>query len=457
MLRGLHLRLTLLYLLAALLLVILIGGSSYYLLQHYFQSSTDLALQHKMATVFRMYGVPLPPELITAEQAWNTSQARLAPFTPAVPVVQKQAGNEGEGENTEEGAENSYDAELAAIFVLPIGASGELVNNPNPYPLPMAPNLEAGSIALVRGYDWRTTRLADGTPVRLLTYRLSVPGLPAWVQLGRLLNDQERVLGQLFTGLLTLGAVSILLLGAASWWLAGRSLLPAQKAWDQQQTFVANAGHELRTPLTLIRAGVEVAMRNQTGGEQKALFKDILQECDHMARLVEDLLLLSRLDSARLKLEHQSIVLPDFLPEILRQVERLAEKREIHVGLNQAQGKVWGDPTRLRQVLLILLDNALRYTPGGGQIQVATQLKGQMVHLTVSDNGPGIPAEHLQHVFERFYQVENTRADEPRGNGLGLSIAKALVEAQGGTIRLESHVGGGTQVLLALPGADAQN
>ncbi|MCJ7532815.1 MAG: HAMP domain-containing histidine kinase [Anaerolineales bacterium] len=455
MLRGLHLRLTLLYLLAALLLVILIGGSSYYLLQHYFQSSTDLALQHKMATVFQMYGVSLPPELITAEQAWNASQARLAPFTPAIPVMQKQAGDEGE--NMGEGAENSYDAELAAIFVLPIGASGELVNNPNPYPLPMAPNLEAGSTALVRGYDWRTTRLVDGTPVRLLTYRLFVPGLPAWVQLGRLLNDQERVLGQLLTGLLTLGAASILLLGAASWWLAGRSLLPAQKAWDQQQTFVANAGHELRTPLTLIRAGVEVAMRNHTGGEQKTLFKDIMQECDHMARLVEDLLLLSRLDAGRLQLEHQLIVLPDFLPEILRQVERLAEKREIHVSLNQAQGKVWGDPTRLRQVLLILLDNALRYTRAGGHIQGATQLQGQMVHIIVTDNGHGIPVEHLPHVFERFYQVENTRTDEPRGNGLGLSIAKALVEAQGGTIRLDSRVGEGTQVILALPGADTQD
>jgi signal transduction histidine kinase len=457
MLRGLHLRLTLLYLLAALLLVILIGGSSYYLLQHYFQSSTDLALQHKMATVFQMYGVPLPPDLITAEQAWNASQARLAPFTSAVPVVQKQADDEGDGENMGESAENFYDAELAAIFVLPIGASGELVNNPNSYPLPMAPNLEAGSTALVRGYDWRTTRLVDGTPVRLLTYRLSVPGLPAWVQLGRLLNDQARVLGQLLTGLLTLGATSILLLGAASWWLAGRSLLPAQKAWDQQQTFVANAGHELRTPLTLIRAGVEVAMRNQTGGEQKALFKDILQECDHMARLVEDLLLLSRLDSGRLQLEHQLIALPNFLSEILRQVERLAEKREIHVSLNQAQGKVWGDPTRLRQVLLILLDNALRYTHAGGHIQVATQLQGQMVHIIVTDDGYGIPAEHLPHVFERFYQVENTRTDEPRGNGLGLSIAKALVEAQGGTIRLESRVGEGTQVILALLGADVQD
>jgi signal transduction histidine kinase len=264
-------------------------------------------------------------------------------------------------------------------------------------------------------------------------------------------------LGQLLTGLLTLGATSILLLGAASWWLAGRSLLPAQKAWDQQQTFVANAGHELRTPLTLIRAGVEVAMRNQTGGEQKALFKDILQECDHMARLVEDLLLLSRLDSGRLQLEHQLIVLPDFLPEILRQVERLAEKREIHVSLNQAQGKVWGDPTRLRQVLLILLDNALRYTHAGGHIQVAAQLQGQMVHIIVTDDGYGIPAEHLPHVFERFYQVENTRTDEPRGNGLGLSIAKALVEAQGGTIHLESRVGEGTQVILALPDADTQD
>jgi len=125
----------------------------------------------------------------------------------------------------------------------------------------VAPDItDEGAIrsALQNGYDWRTVRMGDGPRVRLLTYRTSGTGAPPVIQVGRLLHDQDRVLSQFLMGLLIVGGSISILLGVTSWWLSGRSLRPAQRAWEQQQVFVSNASHELRTPLTLIRATADL-------------------------------------------------------------------------------------------------------------------------------------------------------------------------------------------------------
>jgi len=239
-------------------------------------------------------------------------------------------------------------------------------------------------------------------------------------------------------------------LTGASWWLAGRSLLPAEQAWEKQQVFVANASHELRAPLTLIRASAEVARRGLAEGDGSGeLLGDILVEADHMSKLVDDLLLLSRLDAGRLKLERQQILMSDLLPEIARQVNRVAEERRISLQQGETGGSALADPTRLRQVLLILLDNAMTHTPDGGLVRLGSRVEGRFVMLEVSDTGRGVPAEDLPRVFERFY-----RADKGNGSGLGLAIAKSLVEAQNGQLRLESREGLGTKAIISLPSAE---
>jgi signal transduction histidine kinase len=349
----------------------------------------------------------------------------------------------------------TYDGELAAIFVLPLSSDGRLLFDPNPYTPPITPDTDAVAAALTLGSDLRTIRTADESSVRLLTYRMTRSDGPAVLQMGRILNDQERVLSQLLSGLLGLGGVSVVLLGVGSWWLAGRSLHPAQQAWERQQAFIANASHELRAPLTLMRASTEVALRSlpPDDADNRELLGDVVQECDHMTRLVEDLLLLSRLDTGRLKLERSIIDLHDLLGEVQRQVGRLAAARDIQLCLEQTNGSVWGDPTRLRQVLLIVLDNALRYTPPGGTIRVSTMLRRRHVQITVADSGAGIAPEHVTHLFERFYRVDSARGVGNGGAGLGLSIARALVEAQQGWIMITSELGRGTQVTIALPTA----
>jgi signal transduction histidine kinase len=317
---------------------------------------------------------------------------------------------------------------------------------------PFSQDQEASRAAQVNGHDLRTLRQADGTRLRLLTYQLSTASGPLILQMGRLLADQERVLQQFLVGLVLLGSAGVFILGLGSWWLSGRSISPAQKAWDQQQVFISNASHELRTPLTLMHASAEVGLRSQPNADQKEILQDILDETDYMSRLVDDLLLLSRLDSRRLKLEREQVTLPALLQEVASQAEKLGAGKSIHLLLGQTNGIVWGDRARLRQVLLILLDNAIRFTPAGGFIRLETIPHTKTCQIMVSDNGTGIAPQHLPHIFERFYQVAPS-AETSRSNGLGLSIAKGIIEAQGGRISIESQLGKGTRLTIEMPAA----
>jgi signal transduction histidine kinase len=392
-------------------------------------------------------------------------------------------GQSGEGveEEKEEDAEehamdDTYDGDLAVIFQRPLSADGRVLALDNPSPGagigPAAPSsltstdavTQAVSAALAEGVDWRTVTAPDGASIRLLTYRLAAGdgSGPSVLQLGRPLADQERVLRRLLAVLLGLGAFSAVMLGLGGWWLAGRSLRPAEQAFRQQQAFVANASHELRTPLTLIRATTEVLARSlPPSGDHRPLLDDILAECDHTSRLVSDLLLLSRLDSGGLDLRREPVPLDALCADLARQFGRLAEQKGVTFTIDGAAGVALADPTRLRQVLLALLDNALRHTPAGGTIRLEARqaVRGEgrradrRATIAVADTGSGIAPEHLPHVFERFYRADSSRG--AGGAGLGLAVAKALVETQGGDIRVESEPGRGTRVVIGLPEAGA--
>jgi signal transduction histidine kinase len=459
MLKRLRIQLTLFYFIAALSLVLLLGGGSYLLLRHYLYSATDLAVQVKMALVLQQYGFSLPPELAQAEQNWlqNRGQA-LQPPTRSATSSEKEEEEAEEHSATSSlnhyPGDEAYDEELAPVFVLPLNASSDLMPSSNLPQAPIAQDRAAATAALANGSDLRTVRLSDGSRARLLTYRVEIPGGPTLIQVGRLLRDQDRVLSQYLFGLTILAAFGATFLGLGSWWLSGRTLGPAQQAWSQQQAFVSNASHELRTPLTLIRATADYALRSQPPQEQVENLKEILGECDYMNGLVDDLLLLSRLDANRLELTRQPVQISILFQEVKDKFEKLADGKEVQLFVDNDRGSVWGDPVRMRQVLFILLDNSLRFTPPGGVIRLDSQPSGKQRLLLVSDNGRGIPAEDLPHVFERFYQVKNTKASDSRSNGLGLSIAKSLVEAQGGWIAIDSQEGEGATAILSLEAAD---
>lgn len=462
MFRGLRLQLTLVYALAALALVLLVSSGAYFVIASYFQNITDLALQHKMSHEFTILDAPMPAGLIPADRDWSTLRGdhELSAKTPTPYLAAGTADGDGDEQQTlttdniDSFETVAYDGELAAIFVLPLDKTGRMLFDPNPFVPPTDPDIGSLQAALTKGSDLRTVTLADGRHVRLLTYKLTRSDGPAALQLGRVINDQESVLTQLITGLLVLGAVSIVLVSAGSWWLADRALYPAQEAWERQQRFIASASHELRTPLTLIRASTEVALRvlPKDDADLQELLGDVLDESDHMRRLVDDLLTLSRLDSGQLSLSPSCIELPTLLTEIHRQVARLGVERGIAITLTQQHASTtWADGDRLRQVILILVDNALRHTPTGGSISVEASDAGQRVRLSVRDTGSGIEPEHLPHIFDRFYRADPARGRSGGNAGLGLSIAKGLVEAMGGQIGVESVPSAGTLVWFTLP------
>jgi len=444
MFKSLRFQLTMLYLLVGLFLIAVVGLGTYRLLSDYFQASTDLALQHKMAHEFETLGAPVPPALMAADRDWYVKRS--------IRDSRKRTAEPSRMLRPNIGAEEFFHSELTAIFVLPLNKEGHLLYDPNPYLAPLAPNTQAAMAALATGSDLRTVTLGKETRVRLLTFRLTRNDGPGVLQLGRILVDQDRILHQLLLGFLGLSGLSVIFLGAGSWLLAGRALMPAQISWERQQAFIASASHELRTPLAIIRASAEVVLRGlkPADSDRHELLTDVIQESDHMSRLVNDLLLLSRLDAQRLELEHKKVFLPDLLNNVYRQMSKLAEEQQITIQTGPLAGTIWGDSHRLHQVLLILLDNALRHTPVGGRITLETQPQGRFIQIKVQDTGSGIASEHLPHIFERFYQANK---NETGGSGLGLSIAKALIKAQQGQIRLESQVGKGTQALLLLPNA----
>jgi signal transduction histidine kinase len=460
MFRGLRLRLTLVYLLAAMALITILGAGTYLLLSSYFQTATDLALRVRMAQELQLLGQPLPPELVSASRTWIADRGGPKPSPTPSQVVRSTSNESGVEHESEDGESESsgeapevdpYDGELAPIFSLPLTTEGQLISNPNSYGLPIPPDAAAAASALSKGSDLRTIQAADGTRVRVLTYPVSVRGGPPVLQLGRTMADQDRVLAQLLTVLLALGGLSAVALAGASWWLAGRSLVPAEQAWEKQQAFIANASHELRAPLTLLRASAEVAERSlRKKDSRRELLRDILGETDHMSKLVEDLLLLSRLDAGRLKLETSVVDVGEVLHEVGRKVGRLAEEKGISLIVGKSHDRVHADPTRLRQVVLILLDNALAHTPQGGRIRLEARSEGHHVTIGVIDTGMGVAAGDLPHVFERFYQAHQVRSS---GSGLGLAIAKSLADAQGGELRLESLEGVGTRAVIRLSSA----
>ena len=251
----------------------------------------------------------------------------------------------------------------------------------------------------------------------------------------------------LFTG----SVLFTLVAGFFSWKITGRSLRATWQAWERQQTFVTNASHELRTPLTLIRVSAQVMQQSLTPeNPHRLLMDDVLSETDHMSRLVDDLLLLSRLDASQLKLDPQIIPLSELLPRLQRQFAALAKERSVSIRINGAEGWVKADPTRMWQILLILVDNALRHTPVQGSLTLSARAHNNVVKITVADTGDGIATKDLPHVFERFYKANNSLANK-RSTGLGLAIAKPLVELHGGGIEIDSQIGMGTRVTITLP------
>ncbi len=456
LLSHLRIRLVLLYTAIGISLAVLLSVGTYTLVNYYLRTNNDRALTLKMGLQFASLHLPLPIDLYEPllDAGFIKQSADSQYFIdPSGLVEAENEDEEGEIENDQEYNETSAVeiSELADIMVLSLKIDGTPITGTVVTHSWLPADKSAIAAALVKGSDIRTVKLTDGTPVRLLTYRVPVTNEVGIIQVGRSLKPQQAMMDQLLQGMILIGGISIFLLGVGSWFLAGRSIKPTQLAWERQQTFVAHASHELRTPLTLIHAGVEVAQRQSNSEPQKQVLEDVLSDANYMTKLIENLLLLSRLDAHKLPIEIQPVSLTELLDEVIRQNKWILSAREITLSSEGDPLIALADPVRLKQILLILIDNAARNNHSGGWIKIKTSDKVGKAEIEVSDSGDGIAPEHLAKIFDRFYKVTDKSTQDYHGSGLGLSIAQGLVQAQNGTIEVTSKVGEGTQVRFTLP------
>lgn len=220
----------------------------------------------------------------------------------------------------------------------------------------------------------------------------------------------------------------------------------------RRRQLFAELSHELRTPITVIRGEAEVTLRTEGNGNYRESLWHIVEQAQHTGRLLEDLLLLARGEAADLPLEQAPVEVSEFLRRVHGEINALAAKKNqrFRLELPKEPVVVSADEQRLRQVLMILLDNACRYTQNDGMIELSMTVQKDHVEVSVQDNGSGIPPEEMPRVFDRFFRGRLAQEHAPNGSGLGLSVARFLVEQHKGTLTLNSHVGVGTQFTIRL-------
>ncbi|HET9015548.1 MAG TPA: HAMP domain-containing sensor histidine kinase [Thermomicrobiaceae bacterium] len=335
------------------------------------------------------------------------------------------------------------------FFSLVLAPDGQVRDNPQQVSLTLDPTTLHPPEYLTVTVNNEPARIYVTTPP------LDQRGGSFLLVVGESLAPVQQALRRLAAGLLLGGAAGLLLSFLGAWFLAGRALVPIEFAFRRQQEFVADASHELRTPLTVLRASADLLNQHRTEplDANGQLFDDFRHELERLERLANDLLLLARADLGEVDLAVAPVDLGLLADEVVRRTLALARTRLVALAFAGADQDltVEVDPDRIQQVLLILIDNALKHTPAGGTVTVGVQRQGGDAILSVRDTGEGIASEHLPRLFDRFYRVDRARTHVDVGAGLGLPIARSLVEAHGGHLSLSSVPGVGTVVTIRLP------
>jgi heavy metal sensor kinase len=216
--------------------------------------------------------------------------------------------------------------------------------------------------------------------------------------------------------------------------------------------FSIDVSHELKTPLTILKGETEVVLRKERDNEEyKKLLQSNLEEIDRMARIIDDLLLLSKADSKDMKLNIENISLRDLVADVCANMKIFADRKEITLVADElADVRLIGDELKLRRMLWNIIENGIKYTPKGGGMNVSSYTNNGFVCVNVKDNGIGISGDDIEYIFDRFYRADRSRKRES-GSGLGLSISKWIAEAHKGTIEVTSQPSKGSQFLIKLP------
>ncbi len=309
------------------------------------------------------------------------------------------------------------------------------------------------STVRVNGHNYRI-RATTNQVGTLLNYsnplKVSMPAVYAIINV----DSEMNMLNSLLIILAIAGGIGCILVILAGNYMAGHALVPIRNAWERQQQFVADASHELRTPLSVMGTNAELLLRHpdHTIEQESHIIAPILREIKRSSKLVSQLLTLARSDSNQLELHRVPLLLNEQLAESVESFRPLCELKSIHLESDlQTPIEFTGDEERLKQLAVILIDNAVKHTPEGGTIRITCDRTGSAIRIQVKDNGSGISPKDLPYIFDRFYRGTEARNRSEGGTGLGLSIAKWISEKHGGTIHAASTLGHGTAMTVILP------
>jgi len=267
------------------------------------------------------------------------------------------------------------------------------------------------------------------------------------------MTAQQKVLDRLIITFIIVSILSLIAIFIISNFLTNRSIRPIKDAFDKQKAFISDASHELKTPLAVIRTNVDVLISNKSNDEDTKWLNYIKSEVERMGRLTNDLLSLTQMEgTSHSDLFKHPVQLNDKIENILLGMDAIAFEKNIELNYTLAPSvNVRGNAEQLVQVVMILLDNALKYTPSGGRIDLALTKSHRHGYISVSNTGEGIPSESIPYIFDRFYRVDKSRSRSEGSFGLGLSIAKAIIDQHNGKISCESIENERTTFTLKLP------
>lgn len=422
-------------------------------------------------------------ELLTVAEA--VASPTLEPFRRAGPSVFDQV------------LEDFIGTRLTGKYVQVLDGAGRVgaySKNMEELRIPLSPAALKRAAAGKVTYETKVN--LDLYPVRTITYPiLTHDRLEQIVQVGSSMKSAAETLDKVLLVFTISIPLSLLLWSLGGWFLAGRALKPvdiitrsAQKitaenlshrlevvnprdelgrlaetfndtlerlesSFTRIRQFTADVSHELRTPLTILRGETEVGLRWAKEPEEfRELFQSNLEEINRMSKIIECLLDLSRAEEGGIKLELSEVDLPEVLEGLVQQSRLIDPDKGLRITFTAEEPvAVRGDWLRLRQVFMNLMDNAVKYTPAGGEVSVVLDTNGGFARISVIDSGAGIPAEDIPHIFERFYRVDKARNRADGGVGLGLSLAKTFTEAHGGRIELVSEPDKGSVFTVYLP------
>ena len=305
---------------------------------------------------------------------------------------------------------------------------------------------------------WQTLTDSQGNIYHQISVQLHTQSQQDWgyFQVGRSLKDFNDYLNMVKWALKLGVPISLILVGCASWWLAGLAIQPIYKSYRQIEQFTADAAHELRTPLAATQATVESAllMPKLDEKEVREILGTVERQTRRLTQLVADLLLLARMDREQVPIRRQLCCLNDLVSDLVEELTALAIANQVTLTSEvrvQNTLNVVGDADQLYRLVSNLIVNGIQYTPAGGKVTVILDKSDHQATIQVQDTGIGIAASETKRIFDRFYRVNSDRSRHTGGSGLGLAIAVAIAKAHLGSLTVQSEFGSGSTFTLQLP------